>query len=213
MTDIYVKYSPRIFKENRLNYEISCGVPASLMQLLYDVWKRSTINHKLINSTTSEMRKISCEKFEPMRNMISLECFSAKYFSSPGIVEFVFYSVAKWKSEANQMLVFWRIFSLLWISTAEKLFYERNFSHKCVFARNFWHFARRGNRPLDSIFPTKLTEFVPFIFIISQYCPNVKRILPDWPCPQGFRMRTRRGTNLVPRVFFVHGARKMRRPW
>jgi hypothetical protein len=39
---------------------------------------------------------------------------------------------------------------------------------------------------LDSIFPTKLTEFpikltefVPFIFIISQYCPTVKRILPD----------------------------------
>jgi hypothetical protein len=28
-------------------------------------------------------------------------------------------------------------------------------------------------------FPTKLTEFVPFIFIISQYCPTVKRILPD----------------------------------
>jgi hypothetical protein len=40
---------------------------------------------------------------------------------------------------------------------------------------------------LDSIFPTKLTEFptkltefVPFIFIISQYCPTLKRILPDW---------------------------------
>ena len=35
---------------------------------------------------------------------------------------------------------------------------------------------------LDSIFPTKLTEFVPFIFIISQYCPTVKWILPDWLC-------------------------------
>ena len=42
---------------------------------------------------------------------------------------------------------------------------------------------------LDSIFPTKLTEFpttltkyVPFIFIIKQYCPTVKRILPDWLC-------------------------------
>ena len=42
---------------------------------------------------------------------------------------------------------------------------------------------------LDSIFPTKLTEFptkltefVPFIFIISQYCPTVKRIFPDWLC-------------------------------
>jgi hypothetical protein len=31
-------------------------------------------------------------------------------------------------------------------------------------------------------FPTKFTEFVPFIFIISQYCPTVKRILPDWLC-------------------------------
>ena len=29
-------------------------------------------------------------------------------------------------------------------------------------------------------FPTKLTEFVPFIFIISQYCPTVKRILPGF---------------------------------
>jgi hypothetical protein len=27
-----------------------------------------------------------------------------------------------------------------------------------------------------------LTEFVPFIFIISQYCPTVKRILPDRLC-------------------------------
>ena len=35
---------------------------------------------------------------------------------------------------------------------------------------------------LDSIFPTKLTEFVPFIFIISQYCPTVKRTLPDLLC-------------------------------
>jgi hypothetical protein len=42
---------------------------------------------------------------------------------------------------------------------------------------------------LDSIFPTKLTEFptkltefVPFIFIISEYCPTVKRILPDRLC-------------------------------
>ena len=46
-----------------------------------------------------------------------------------------------------------------------------------------------GKFLLDSIFPTKLTEFltkltefVPFIFIISQYCPTVKRILPDWLC-------------------------------
>ena len=31
-------------------------------------------------------------------------------------------------------------------------------------------------------FPTKLTEFLPFIFIIGQYCPTVKRILPDWLC-------------------------------
>jgi hypothetical protein len=31
---------------------------------------------------------------------------------------------------------------------------------------------------LDSIFPTKLTEFVPLIFIIIQYCPTVKRRTP-----------------------------------
>jgi hypothetical protein len=28
----------------------------------------------------------------------------------------------------------------------------------------------------------KLTEFVPFFFILSQYCPTVERILPDWLC-------------------------------
>jgi hypothetical protein len=49
---------------------------------------------------------------------------------------------------------------------------------------------------LDSIFPTKLTEFptklaefVPFIFIIGQYCPTVKRILPDWLCLPNFGCR------------------------
>ena len=47
------------------------------------------------NSTTSEMRKISREKVERMRTMI-LECFSEKYFSSPGS-RICFYSVAKWK--------------------------------------------------------------------------------------------------------------------
>ena len=31
-------------------------------------------------------------------------------------------------------------------------------------------------------FPTKLTEFFPFFFVISQYCPTVDRILPDWLC-------------------------------
>jgi hypothetical protein len=29
---------------------------------------------------------------------------------------------------------------------------------------------------------TKLTSFVPVLFIISQYCPTVKRILPDCLC-------------------------------
>jgi hypothetical protein len=61
--------------------------------------------------------------------------------------------------------------------------------------KTFQNCCRRGGWSdyekflLDSIFPTKLTEFptkltefVPFIFIISQYCPTVKRILPDWLC-------------------------------
>ena len=122
------------------------------------------------------MRKISCEKFERMRNMISLECFSAKYFSSPGIVEFVSTPLRNGKAKPIKCLCFGKLFLCCGNH------YERNFSHKYVFARNFWHFARRGIRPLDSIFPTKWTEFVPFIFIISQYCPTVKRILPDWLC-------------------------------
>ena len=70
------------------------------------------------------------------------------------------------------------------------------FSEK-IFRRNFPKLLSGGGGArsdygkflLDSIFPTKLTEFltkltefVPFIFIISQYCPTVKRILPDWLC-------------------------------
>ena len=68
-------------------------------------------------------------------------------------------------------------------------------------AETFQNCCRRGGGGgsdyekflLDSIFPTKLTEFptkfVPFIFIISQYCPTVKRILPDWLClPPGTPM-------------------------
>jgi hypothetical protein len=66
---------------------------------------------------------------------------------------------------------------------------------KKIFRRNFPKLLLTGGRSdyekflLDSIFPTKLTEFptkltefVPLIFIISQYCPTVKRILPDWLC-------------------------------
>jgi hypothetical protein len=66
---------------------------------------------------------------------------------------------------------------------------------KKIFRRNFPKLLSTGGRNdyekflLDSIFstkltefPTKLTEFVPFIFIISQYCPTMKRILPDWLC-------------------------------
>jgi hypothetical protein len=66
---------------------------------------------------------------------------------------------------------------------------------KKIFRRNFPKPLSTGGMNdyekflLDSIFPTKLTEFptkltefVPFIFIISQYCPTVKRILPDWLC-------------------------------
>jgi hypothetical protein len=65
---------------------------------------------------------------------------------------------------------------------------------------------------LDNIFPTKLTEFVPFIFIISQYCPTVKRILPDWLClpnklggggggPPGTPMPMRAGTRNMISIF------------
>ena len=68
---------------------------------------------------------------------------------------------------------------------------------KKIFRRNFPNLLSTGGGGgrsdydkflLDSIFPTnltefptKLTEFVPFI-LISQYCPTVKRILPDWLC-------------------------------
>jgi hypothetical protein len=66
--------------------------------------------------------------------------------------------------------------------------------------KTFQNCCRRGGSDyekflLDSIFPTKLTEFptkliefVPFIFIISQYCPTVKRILPDEPKPGPFKL-------------------------
>jgi hypothetical protein len=63
------------------------------------------------------------------------------------------------------------------------------FSDLCVYQLLFGGGVITKNKfLLDSIFPTKLTEFptkltefVPFIFI-SQYCPTVKRILPDWLC-------------------------------
>jgi hypothetical protein len=29
-------------------------------------------------------------------------------------------------------------------------------------------------------FPAKLAEFIPFIFIRTQYCPTVKQILLNW---------------------------------
>ena len=64
---------------------------------------------------------------------------------------------------------------------------------KKIFRRNFPKLLSTGGGSdyekflLDSIFPTKLTEFptkltefVPLIFLISQYCPTVRRILPDW---------------------------------
>ena len=63
---------------------------------------------------------------------------------------------------------------------------------------------------LDSIFPTKLTEFptkltefVPFIFIISQYCPTVKRILPDWLCLPN----KRGGGAAAPSARYAHDSR------
>ena len=40
----------------------------------------------------------------------------------------------------------------------------------------------RNFRLLNSIFPPILREkFFLFTFILSQYCPTVKQILPDWP--------------------------------
>jgi hypothetical protein len=64
------------------------------------------------------MRRISREKVERMRNMI-LECFSAKYFSSPGS-SIRFYSVAKWKlrSQSNACVLA-KFFSTVEITTRE----------------------------------------------------------------------------------------------
>ena len=68
---------------------------------------------------------------------------------------------------------------------------------KKIFRRNFPKLLSTGGGGvsgyekflLDSMFttrltefPTKLTEFVTFIFVISQYWKTVKRILPDWLC-------------------------------
>ena len=50
----------------------------------------------------------------------------------------------------------------------------------------FWTYQNfskhHTNFPDITKFLTKLTEFVPFFFITSQYCPTVERILPDWLC-------------------------------
>jgi hypothetical protein len=57
------------------------------------------------------------------------------------------------------------------------------------FFRTYQNFSKHTNFPDITIFPTKLTQFprkltafVPFFLIISQYCPTVERILPDWLC-------------------------------
>ena len=63
--------------------------------------------------------------------MINLECFSAKYFSSPGIVEFVSTPLRNGKAKSIKCLCFGEFFLCCGNH------YERNFSHKCVFARNF----------------------------------------------------------------------------
>jgi hypothetical protein len=76
---------------------------------------------------------------------------------------------------------------------------------KKIFWRNFPKLLSTGGTSdyekflLDSIFPTKLTEFptkfVPFIFIISQYCLTVKRILT---CPTVFVCPTNWGGGCRP---------------
>ena len=62
---------------------------------------------------------------------------------------------------------------------------------KTFSAETFQNCCRRGGGGggsdyekflIDSILPKKLTEFVQFIFIISLYCPTVKRILTSWFC-------------------------------
>jgi hypothetical protein len=71
---------------------------------------------------------------------------------------------------------------------------------------------------IDSIFPTKLTEFptkltecVPFIFIISQYCLTVKRILPDWLClPNKLGGGGLPPPLPPPPAWYAHGAKALR---
>jgi hypothetical protein len=49
--------------------------------------------------------------------------------------------------------------------------------------RTYQNFSKHHTNFPDIInFPKKRTEFVPFFLIISQYCPTVERILPDWLC-------------------------------
>jgi hypothetical protein len=83
-----------------------------------------------------------------MHNVI-LECFSAKYFSSPGNCIRFYTPLRNGNSEANQIsarvlddkiakaikcLCFWRMFSLLWISPRE------NF-HTSVFSREIFRIS------------------------------------------------------------------------
>jgi hypothetical protein len=69
----------------------------------------------------------------------------------------------------------------------EKINYDENFGQCTILwvqkiFRTYQNFSKHNNFPHIAKFPTKLTEFVPFFLIISQYCPTVERILPDWLC-------------------------------
>ena len=55
------------------------------------------------------------------------------------LVEFVSTPLRNGNSEANQMLVFWRIFSLLWKSLREKIFAQVCFPPEIFAFRSSWN--------------------------------------------------------------------------
>jgi hypothetical protein len=115
------------------------------------------------NSTTSEMRKNSRERMNACATWFW--SVSLRNISLRRVFEFVSTRCEMEIAKPIKRLCFGEFFLCCWNH------YERKFSHKCVFARNFSHFARRGIKPLIKPSPAWL-----FVSVIDKWLK--RRMVP-----------------------------------